>query len=47
VDEPTLVEMAGSRGRYYFAPDSGHLRRIYGEVAHEIGCPPEQFWGRR
>ncbi len=47
VDEPTLREMAGDPARYYFAPDSSHLARIYGEVARDIDCPAERFWGRR
>jgi Mg-chelatase subunit ChlD len=47
VDEPTLVEMAGARRRYSFAPDSSHLMRIYAEVAHDIDCPVEDFWGTR
>ena len=47
VDEPTLREMAGDPARYYFAPDSSHLAWIYGEVARDIDCPPERFWGRR
>ncbi len=47
VDEATLVEMAGNRGRYYFAPDSSELLRIYSEVARVIGCPATDFWGKR
>jgi uncharacterized protein YegL len=47
VDQPTLVAMAGGGGRYYFSPDSSHLKRIYADVAHDIDCPGEAFWGRR
>ncbi len=47
VDEPTLIEMAGDRSRYYFAPDSKHLEHIYAQVAHDIDCPAEDFWGQR
>jgi uncharacterized protein YegL len=47
VDEATLVEMAGDRSRYFFAPDSSHLLRIYQEVAYDIDCPAADFWGRR
>ena len=47
VDESALVEMAGDRRRYYFAPDSRDLERIYGEIAYDIACPREGFWGRR
>ena len=46
-DKMTLELMAGDRRRYFFAPDSSHLRRIYTEVAHDIDCPAEDFWGRR
>ncbi len=45
VDAPSLIEMAGDVGRYYFAPDSSHLQRIYHEVARDIDCPAEMFWG--
>jgi Mg-chelatase subunit ChlD len=47
VDELTLTEMAGSRSRYYFAPDSSNLHQIYTEVARDIDCPADDFWGRR
>ncbi len=47
VDEGTLIEMAGAPNRYYFAPDSSHLERIYSQVARDIDCPPESFWGGR
>jgi Mg-chelatase subunit ChlD len=47
VDETSLIEMAGGRSRYHFAPDSSHLEAIYAEVAHDIDCPAEDFWGRR
>ena len=43
----TLITMAGIPEAYYFAPDSSHLKRIYEEVARDIDCPPESFWGRR
>lgn len=45
--EPMLIEMASNRSCYYFAPNSSHLRKIYGEVARDIECPAEQFWGKR
>ena len=47
VDEATLIEMAGGASRYYFAPGSRDLKRIYTDVAHDIACPAERFWGRR
>lgn len=47
VDEAALIEMAGSPERYFFAPDSSHLARLYGQIAVEIDCPAEDFWGRR
>jgi Ca-activated chloride channel family protein len=44
VDETALETMAGDSRRYYFAPDSSELASIYGEIAHDIACPAEQFW---
>jgi Mg-chelatase subunit ChlD len=47
VDESTLIEMAGDKSRYFFAPTSSHLTTIYSEVARDIDCPAEEFWGKR
>jgi hypothetical protein len=32
---------------YYEAPDAERSSHIYSEIAYEIGCPRERFWGRR
>ncbi len=47
VDEATLRTIAGDDERYYFAPDSGDLARIYSEIARDLMCPGEKFWGGR
>jgi Mg-chelatase subunit ChlD len=47
VDEATLRTMAGSDERYYFAPDSGDLARIYSEIAQDLMCPGVDLWGGR
>ena len=47
VDEATLRAMAGADERYYFAPDSGDLARIYGEIAVDLMCPGVDLWGGR
>jgi len=47
VDEEALQAMAGDRRRYFFAPDSGQLAAIYGEIAHAVACPSERFWPPR
>ena len=39
VDETTLVQIAGTDERYYYAPDSADLARIYGESAVDLMCP--------
>jgi hypothetical protein len=39
--------MAGDPARYYHAPDSADLARIYGEIARDIQCPAEDFWAGR
>ena len=39
VDEATLRTIAGDDERYYFAPDSGDLARIYGEIAQGPHVP--------
>ena len=46
VDEDALQEMAGSRSRYYFAPDSSSLAEIYHEVAKAIECPSGRYWAQ-
>jgi Ca-activated chloride channel family protein len=47
VDAGTLRTIAGADDRYYFAPDSGDLARIYGEIARDLMCPGVQLWGGR
>ena len=47
VDEVTLREIAGADERYYFAPDSGDLARINGEIARDLMCPGVELWGGR
>jgi uncharacterized protein YegL len=45
VDGAALAEMAGDARRYYFAPNSGDLARIYGEIARDLMCPDVDLWG--
>ena len=47
VDETALRAIAGADERYYFAPDSGDLARIYGEIARDLMCPGVDLWGGR
>ncbi len=47
VDEATLRTIAGADERYYFAPDSADLARIYGEIARDLMCPGVDLWGGR
>ena len=46
VDAAALVRMAGDARRYHIAPDSATLAAIYAEIAQEIACPVEAFWGQ-
>jgi Mg-chelatase subunit ChlD len=45
VDEDTLMTMAGDNSRYYHAPDSDDLARIYAEIAQDLMCPGKDLWG--
>lgn len=45
VDEATMSAIASADERYYFAPDSGDLASIYGEIAVDLTCPGT--WGGR
>jgi Mg-chelatase subunit ChlD len=45
VDAATLRTIAGVDDRYYLAPDSGDLARIYGEIARDLTCPGVELWG--
>lgn len=44
VDEATMLAMVEDERRYFFAPDSSHLRLIYEEVARDLRCPGQRFW---
>jgi Mg-chelatase subunit ChlD len=47
VDDATLRSIAGDRERYFFAPDSGDLANIYGEIARDLMCPGADLWDGR
>jgi Ca-activated chloride channel family protein len=47
VDDDVLKTMAGDVARYYHAPDSADLARIYGEIAQDLMCPGSELWGGR
>jgi Mg-chelatase subunit ChlD len=47
VDGATLRTIAGDDIRYYFAPDSADLARIYAEIARDLMCPGVDLWGGR
>ncbi len=47
VDRGFLVQIAGSAGRTFLAPSTAELSRIYEQVAGEVPCPPEVYWGGR
>ena len=47
VDGRLLEEIAGSATRLFLAPSPADLARIYEQVAGEVPCPPEAYWGRR
>jgi Mg-chelatase subunit ChlD len=44
---PELREMASKPEYFFHAPDGEDLRAIYREIAAEIPCPAEEFWGSR
>ena len=44
---PELREIASKPEYFYRAPDGEDLLAIYREIAAEIPCPKEAFWGRR
>jgi|GEM_PF-5489404 hypothetical protein len=44
---PELREMAPKPEYFYRAPDGEDLLAIYAEIADEIPCPAEAFWGGR
>lgn len=47
VDETALKTMAGDESRYYHAPDSADLAKIYAEIAEDLMCPGKELWGGR
>jgi len=46
VDIPFIEAIAG-RSRTYLAPGPADLGRIYAQIAGEVPCPPEVYWGGR
>ncbi len=46
-DEQALRAMAGEASRYFYAPDSSDLARIYSEIAQDLVCPGVELWGQR
>jgi len=47
VDAVFLERLAGVRGRTFLAPGPGDLGRIYAQIAGQVPCPPEVYWGAR
>ncbi len=46
--DPVLLKgCATDSDHYYYTPDPEDLAAIYGAIAYRIGCPPENYWGRR
>ncbi len=44
VDEALLQRVASRPRDYYFSPEPEDLAAIYAEIAHELPCPPSDFW---
>jgi Mg-chelatase subunit ChlD len=47
IDTDALQEMATTPEQFYHAPTADELADIYRQIAVEIPCPKEEFWGRR
>jgi Mg-chelatase subunit ChlD len=47
LDREALREMATTPDHFYHAPTADDLSDIYRQIAVEIPCPKEEFWGRR
>ncbi len=47
VDAAFLAIVAGTPARRFLAPGPNDLAAIYDQIAGEIPCPAEAFWGRR
>jgi uncharacterized protein YegL len=47
LDFEALTQMASKPEYFYRAPDAEDLAGIYQQIAVEIPCPMDEFWGRR
>jgi Mg-chelatase subunit ChlD len=47
INAELLRAMATKPDMYFETLDTDELARIYSEIAHTLGCPPEAFWGHR
>lgn len=47
VDRPFLEGLAGAPVRYRGSATPADLAGIYAQVAYDIPCPVERYWGRR
>jgi Mg-chelatase subunit ChlD len=47
LDFDALTQIASRPEYFYLAPDAEELAGIYQQIAVEIPCPPEAFWGGR
>jgi Mg-chelatase subunit ChlD len=47
VDADFLARLAGSPSRRYLAPGPADLAAIYDQIAGQIPCPADAYWGRR
>jgi Mg-chelatase subunit ChlD len=47
INPQLLCAVASVPSMYYETPDAEDLKAIYSEIAQDIMCPAEQFWGRR
>jgi Mg-chelatase subunit ChlD len=47
LDFEALRQIASAPEFFYRAPDAEDLADIYRQIAVEIPCPKEEFWGRR
>jgi uncharacterized protein YegL len=47
VDRDFLISLTGQASRTFLAPSPGELVGIYEQIAVEVPCPPEVYWGKR
>jgi len=47
VDVAFLLALAGGPARQFLAPGPADLGRIYAQIAGQVPCPPEVYWGGR